>query len=303
MLMLQTIWVFHFSYFNNTPLHFATRGSNLLIVQALIASGAKIGIQNNSKETPLSSAKISRHTEIKEYLIGISTKKIQRPSLNELINKHLPILNGEEEEEEESRDDAHNRINLTDSNSFDNIKIDSKNDKSSKQLSKIYRDLKEIENRINSIKETVQIVDLNSKKYPDTSIITPPNEEDTHLNNLSKYISDLSGKINYIENTLNINQKNEEEEEEKNENNINDEQNKKDDDPKNKTTQNKNDIYDKESLQEEMKAYFPFFRSKSRCYYCGSRSCHYCSQCNHQVCPVCTLSILHINDDKQKAKH
>lgn len=279
-----------FKYFYNTPLHFATRGSNVLIVQALIACGAKIGIQNNSKETPLSSAKQSRNQEIKDYLIGISTKKIKRPSLDDLIKKYLPILDGEEEEEEEDKSDD-NHISITDSNSTD-INITKELGKGAKKLSAIYQSLKGIENRINSVKDSVHIIDLNSKKYPDSSNILPQNDEDNHLNNLCKYINDLSGKINCIEHTLNINIKDEKEEN-------------KDDDSKKQTkneqkNKKKDDEYDKLPLQMEIKSNFPFFKSRNKCYYCGSRRCHLCSSCSHYVCPICTKSILHINDDKIK---
>lgn len=291
---------FYLFYFYNTPLHFATRGSNVLIVQALISCGAKIGIQNNSKETPLSSAKQSRNQEIKDYLIGISTKKIKRPSLDELVKKYLPILDGEEEEEEDKTDEGQGSNSIINNSNSTDIKEISKDlGKGAKEISSIYRSLKDIEDRINVVKDTTQIVDLNSKKYPDKSTINIPNEEDSNLNNLCKYINDLSGKINYIEHKLFISKNDDDEGEENDE--ADQKQKNKEDNQIKKEPQSKMSIsdFDKEPLQDEIKSSFPFFKSKNRCHYCGSQRCHLCSECRHFICPICTKSILHINDDQK----
>lgn len=217
-----------------------------------------------------------------------------------MVKKYLPILDGEEEEEEDKTGERNDKLNESNSN---DINISKDLGKGSKQLSAIYQSLKEIDNKINTVKDSVQIVELNSKKYPDTSNITPINEEDSHLNNLCKYINDLSGKINYLEHTLNIDIE-EDEEEEENNNEDQKEKNKDDDTKKqskdgkkSKKIKGKEDIYDKEPLQEEIKSSFPFFKSSNKCYYCGSQICHFCSKCRHFVCLVCTNSILHIDDD------
>jgi hypothetical protein len=58
---------------------------NLAIARALVAAGAKLGLQNSSKETPLSAAKLHRNSEVIRYFEGISNRTVRRESLNALL--------------------------------------------------------------------------------------------------------------------------------------------------------------------------------------------------------------------------
>ena len=76
----------------NTALQLCARIQNVDIAKALLAAGAKLGLQNQAKETPLSAASSYGNEELSKYLQNISTRAQERYSFNRMLKKYLPEL-------------------------------------------------------------------------------------------------------------------------------------------------------------------------------------------------------------------
>lgn len=257
----------------------ASKGSNLLIVRALISCGSKIGVQNNTKESPLSISKLSPNDEIKQYFIDLSQKKILRDSLDELISQYMPSLNQEEEEDS----DGPNRPSQYETPSLP-IKVRnqaiSKKGKDSLLYDSIYKELKDIDKRITKVMESSHIHQIHSREFQDQSSISTQEENDNMFKTLNRYSNTLSGKIHSLAYELDIDHN---EEEETHDDKASTEK---------ASTGKEEQPIENQPFQKPL-SQFLYFSGKTHCYFCGAAQYHLCSTCKCHVCPICEFSSIH----------
>jgi hypothetical protein len=86
----------------NTSLHLCARIRNVSIARALLSCGAKLGLQNGSKETPLSAAKLYKNADVTKYFESISNRSQRRDSFNAVLRRYMAELANEDDLDEDS---------------------------------------------------------------------------------------------------------------------------------------------------------------------------------------------------------
>eukprot|EP01133_Synstelium_polycarpum_P003692 gene3692-4253_t len=79
----------------NTPLHWSSLKGHLLVVKALISSGAKLNMPNNQGRYPIHNASMEGHEEILKYFIELYTKASLRGSAKSSGLASIQILDKE----------------------------------------------------------------------------------------------------------------------------------------------------------------------------------------------------------------
>jgi hypothetical protein len=71
------------------------------IARALLSCGAKLGLQNRSKETPLSASKLYKNADVAKYFESISNRSQRRDTFNAVLRQYMPELANEEDLDDE----------------------------------------------------------------------------------------------------------------------------------------------------------------------------------------------------------